>query len=166
MLSTTVTANAPDATFPAASVAEQLTAVEPSGKAEPGEAVHATTTSPSGASSAGHQRPRAPRHAVMHRDHRREQRNDHPPHAPRVQVHRGQPLRLDPNRPEYHRAVVRWSPALNEGRGGLLADSTGNQASSRLLSMRSANALLELPQGEGVLAAGSTLSALLIGDLL
>ncbi len=46
--------------------------------------------------------------------------------------------------------------ALHEGRGGLLADSTGNQASSRLLSMRSANALLELPQGEGVLAAGST----------
>ena len=88
------------------------------------------------------------------------------PRLPRVQVHLGQPLRLDPNRPEYHRAVVRWSSALNEGRGGLLADSTGNQASSRLLSMRSANALLELPQGEGVLAAGSTLSALLIGDLL
>jgi hypothetical protein len=30
-----------------------------------------------------------------------------------------------------------------------LRHSTGNQASSRLLSMRSANALLELPQGEG-----------------
>lgn len=88
------------------------------------------------------------------------------PRLPRVQVHLGQPLPLDPHRPEYHRAVVRWAPALNAGRGGLLADSTGNQASSRLLSMRSANALLELPQGAGILEAGSIVSALLIDDIL
>jgi gephyrin len=56
--------------------------------------------------------------------------------------------------------------SLHEGRGALLADSTGNQASSRLLSMRSANALLELPQGEGVLEAGATVTALLIGDVV
>jgi gephyrin len=47
-----------------------------------------------------------------------------------------------------------------------VAASTGNQASSRLLSLRSANALLELPRGEGLLAAGSSVSALLIGDLV
>lgn len=88
------------------------------------------------------------------------------PHLTRVQVCLGQPLRLDPYRPEYHRATVRWDAALHEGRGALLADSTGSQASSRLLSMRSANALLELPQGEGILEAGTTVSALLIGDVL
>jgi gephyrin len=88
------------------------------------------------------------------------------PHLTRVQVCLGQPLRLDPYRPEYHRATVHWDAALHEGRGALLADSTGNQASSRLLSMRSANALLELPQGEGVLETGTSVSALLIGDVL
>lgn len=39
------------------------------------------------------------------------------------------------------------------------------QGSSRLLSMRSANALLELPQGNGVLPAGTLVSSLIIGDL-
>ncbi|MCL4829114.1 MAG: hypothetical protein KJZ95_17250 [Caldilinea sp.] len=88
------------------------------------------------------------------------------PRLTRVQVCLSQPLRLDPYRPEYHRATVRWEMSLHEGRGALLADSTGNQASSRLLSMRSANALLELPQGEGVLEAGATVTALLIGDVV
>ena len=88
------------------------------------------------------------------------------PQLTRVQVCLSQPLRLDPYRPEYHRATVRWESSLHEGRGGLLADSTGNQASSRLLSMRSANALLELPQGEGMLEAGATVTALLIGDVM
>jgi gephyrin len=48
---------------------------------------------------------------------------------------------------------------------GFVATSTGNQASSRLLSMRSANVLLELPQGEGSLPAGAMVDALLIGDI-
>eukprot|EP00951_Prasinocladus_malaysianus_P000224 scaffold1686_cov43-Prasinocladus_malaysianus.AAC.1 len=42
---------------------------------------------------------------------------------------------------------------------------TGGQLSSRLLSARSANALLELPMAEGVMEKGSIVSALLIGDL-
>lgn len=88
------------------------------------------------------------------------------PRLPRVQVTLQQPLHLDPHRPEYHRAVVRWEPTLHDGRGAFLADSTGNQASSRLLSMRAANALLELPQGQETLAAGSTVTALLIGDIV
>jgi gephyrin len=45
------------------------------------------------------------------------------------------------------------------------ATTTGNQISSRLLSARSANALLELPRQAGVLPAGSKVSALLIDDL-
>lgn len=87
------------------------------------------------------------------------------PKWPRVQAVLKQPLPLDAYRPEYHRVVMRWDATLHSGRGGFIAESTGSQASSRLLSMRSANALLELPQGEGVLAAGSIVSALLIGDL-
>ena len=87
------------------------------------------------------------------------------PRSTRVQVTLTQALPLDAYRPEYHRAVVHWDAALHAGRGGFRAESTGSQASSRLLSMRSANALLELPQGEGVLAAGSSVTALLIGEL-
>ena len=71
----------------------------------------------------------------------------------RVQSHLAQPLALDPYRPEYHRAILRWEPTLDGGRGGLLATSTGNQASSRLLSLRSANALARTAPG-GRRAAG------------
>ncbi|HHY54236.1 MAG TPA: molybdopterin molybdenumtransferase MoeA [Chloroflexi bacterium] len=87
------------------------------------------------------------------------------PRWPRVQVMLSQALPLDAYRPEYHRAAIRWDATLHAGSGGFVAESTGNQASSRLLSMRSANALLELPQGEGILAAGSMVTALLIGEI-
>ncbi len=87
------------------------------------------------------------------------------PGLTRVEVCLSEPLRLDAYRPEYHRATIRWDASLHDGRGGLLAVSTGMQASSRLLSMRSANALLELPQGEGVLDAGATVTALLIDEI-
>lgn len=87
------------------------------------------------------------------------------PNLRRVQAHLAQTLALDPVRPEYHRATVHWDATLNQGRGGYVAVSTGAQASSRLLSMRSANVLLELPQAEGTLPAGSVVSALVIGEL-
>ena len=86
------------------------------------------------------------------------------PNQRRVQAHLAQPLPLDSSRPEYHRATLRWTSELNRGNGGFLATSTGNQASSRLLSARSANALLELPQGEGELAAGAVVTALLLHE--
>jgi gephyrin len=86
------------------------------------------------------------------------------PHLRRVQAVLDQPLPLDAYRPEYHRATLRWDAALHDGRGGYRAVSTGSQASSRLLSLRTANALLELPQAEGTLPAGSVVSALWIGD--
>ncbi|MEZ4866832.1 MAG: molybdopterin-binding protein [Caldilineaceae bacterium] len=84
------------------------------------------------------------------------------PNLTRVQAQLAQPLRLDAYRPEYHRATLRWDVALNNGQGGYRAESTGSQASSRLLSMRTANALLELPQAEGTLSAGSVVTALLL----
>lgn len=75
-------------------------------------------------------------------------------------------LRLDAERPEFHRATV-WAEA--GGGGGLVARSTGSQASSRILSLSEANALLWLPAatpgGPGVLASGPAL-AYLIGPVL
>ncbi len=85
------------------------------------------------------------------------------PTLPRVQALLSEPLRLDPARPEYHRAHLAWDATLHGGAGGYRALSSGNQASSRLLSMRGANALLELPQAAGTLPAGSVVPALLIG---
>ena len=95
----------------------------------------------------------------------------------------------DAHRPEYARAAVRWEEgggvgarAGGEGEGGgrarqqgeekegngggrLVATNTGNQISSRLLSMKGADVLLELPAGAGVVRSGSVVSALLYGDL-
>ena len=87
------------------------------------------------------------------------------PHLTRVQAQLAQPLPLDAQRPEFHRATLHWEATLNSGRGGFVATSTGSQASSRLLSMTSANALLALPQREGELAAGEVVDALLIGHI-
>ncbi len=87
------------------------------------------------------------------------------PHLRRVQATLAQPLRLDPSRPEYHRATLQWDSSLNGGSGGYLATSTGSQASSRLLSMRTANALLELPQADETLPVGAVVSALVIGTI-
>ena len=78
----------------------------------------------------------------------------------RVHVRTTAPLRLDPERPEYHRATAACGPG-----GVLLATSTGGQISSRLLSCRSANLLLELPRSAGTVPAGTLVSALVIGDL-
>jgi gephyrin len=83
------------------------------------------------------------------------------PALPRVQARLAQTLPLDPHRPEFHRATLRW----DDEQQCLIAHSTGRQASSRLLSMRTANALLELPQGEGELPAGTWVHAQLIGEL-
>lgn len=74
-----------------------------------------------------------------------------------------QPVSLDA-RPEYHRVVLSWKS------GDLvpLATSTGSQCSSRLLSMRTSNALLVLPPRSDDLArieAGTIVDALIIGEV-
>ena len=78
---------------------------------------------------------------------------------PRIEVELDHELRPDPSRPEYHRAVVGWRD------GRLTARSTGAQGSSRLLSMRGANALLVLRASDQVLPAGTRVTALLTGAL-
>jgi gephyrin len=68
-------------------------------------------------------------------------------------------LPMDPARPEYHRARVKWVGDT------LVASSTGNQISSRLLSMHEADVLVEVPRGSGQLPVGTVMPALVLSDL-
>ncbi|KAL7805989.1 hypothetical protein V8C44DRAFT_339950 [Trichoderma aethiopicum] len=78
---------------------------------------------------------------------------------PRVPVTLAHDFGLDP-RPEFHRVVV------SIGQDGLLtASSTGGQRSSKVGSLRSANALLCLPGGSGKLDKGSRVDALLMSSI-
>jgi len=87
------------------------------------------------------------------------------PNLRRIKAKLASDLALDPERPEYHRCMLQWIKN-EEGEGGcFLAHSTGEQSSSRLLSMRTADALLCLPQREGVLTKETFVDALLIGTL-
>jgi gephyrin len=79
----------------------------------------------------------------------------------RVMVKLSEKVRCDRERVEYHRVVVSC------GRDGcLVAKSTGMQRSSRVGSLSSANALLELPQKEGVLETGELCEALMMGPIV
>jgi gephyrin len=72
----------------------------------------------------------------------------------------GHDFRLDPQRAEYHRVIVA------SGQDGVIyANSTGGQRSSRVGSLKSANALLCLPAGKGILRKRAQVGALLMGKL-
>ncbi|XVE79111.1 hypothetical protein DITRI_Ditri14bG0031700 [Diplodiscus trichospermus] len=88
------------------------------------------------------------------------------PHLLRVQARLQQPVKTDPGRPEFHRATIGWEVNDGSGNPGFVAESTGHQVSSRLLSMKSANALLELPPTGRVITAGTSVSAIVISDLI
>lgn len=81
---------------------------------------------------------------------------------PRVRVRVASRVRCDKARVEYHRVVVHVDP----GDGKLVATSTGFQRSSRVGSLATANALLELPQREGWIEAGGECEALMMGMIL
>jgi molybdopterin molybdotransferase len=78
---------------------------------------------------------------------------------PRVEVALGHEIRPDPVRLEYQRATVTWEDHR------FVARTTGLQASSRLLSIVGANALLELEPGSEVLPKGTMVQALLLANL-
>ncbi|MCC7368668.1 MAG: molybdopterin molybdotransferase MoeA [Chloroflexi bacterium] len=80
-------------------------------------------------------------------------------HRPRVTVELEHPIEASRYRLEYQRAVVRWQY------GRLIGTATGRQASSRLLNMIGANALLEIPSGGEILPAGARVTALLTGEI-
>ncbi|CAH9133205.1 unnamed protein product [Cuscuta epithymum] len=84
------------------------------------------------------------------------------PHLPRVQARLKQSIKPDPARPEFHRAVISWQSNDGSGLPGFVAESTGQQRSSRLLSMKSANALLEVPASNSSVPAGTSVGAIVI----
>jgi molybdenum cofactor synthesis domain-containing protein len=81
-------------------------------------------------------------------------------HRPVVQAIVEHALTPSPDRTEFQRAAVRWS------QGRLVAESTGSQRSSRLLSLVGANALLRIEPGTEPIPAGSLVEAHLVGDIL
>jgi molybdenum cofactor synthesis domain-containing protein len=82
------------------------------------------------------------------------------PDRPRVRVLLGDSIAAPSDRPEYQRAIVAWDD------GRMVARSTGAQGSSRLLSLRGANALLLVPGDGKRYAPGEQLEALLTGPLV
>ncbi|KAG7287708.1 hypothetical protein NEMBOFW57_007221 [Staphylotrichum longicolle] len=83
-----------------------------------------------------------------------------PPGLPRVPVVLSHDFPLDKVRPEYHRAIV------SVGSDGVLsATSTGGQRSSKVGSLKGANALLCMPSGPEPLRKGAKVEALLMGSL-
>ncbi|CAI9774549.1 unnamed protein product [Fraxinus pennsylvanica] len=87
------------------------------------------------------------------------------PRLPRVHARLKRSIKTDPIRPEFHRAFVRWEVNDRLENSGFVAESTGHQMSSRLLSMKSANAFLELPASGNLIPAGSFVVAWIISDL-
>ncbi len=90
----------------------------------------------------------------------RRMQGDLHPERPMVQVVLGEIVRPSPDRPEYQRVLIAWRD------GQLVAQTTGVQTSSRLLSMRSANGLILVPAGTTPYQPGDTLPALLTGAIL
>ncbi|XP_011090256.1 molybdopterin biosynthesis protein CNX1 isoform X1 [Sesamum indicum] len=88
------------------------------------------------------------------------------PHLPRVHARLKQSIMADRVRPEFHRATVRWEFNGVTDISGFVAESTGNQISSRLLSMKSANALLEVPPMGNLIPSGTYVVAVIISDLI
>lgn len=80
------------------------------------------------------------------------------PHLKRVSAKLGHDINCDPERPEYHRVVLTWENDT------YVATSTGRQISSRLMSMRTANALALIPQQSGKLPKDTVVPILLINE--
>uniref|UniRef100_A0A7N0USY6 Molybdopterin biosynthesis protein CNX1 n=1 Tax=Kalanchoe fedtschenkoi TaxID=63787 RepID=A0A7N0USY6_KALFE len=87
------------------------------------------------------------------------------PRLPSVLARLQQPLKPNPSRPEFHGAIISWKDNDGSGKPGFVAESTGHQVSSRLLSMKSANSLLMLPATSGIIAPGTSMPALVLSDI-
>ncbi|CAN8102374.1 unnamed protein product [Discula destructiva] len=83
-----------------------------------------------------------------------------PPGLAKIPVTLAHDFKLDPGRPEYHRAIVAVTPD-----GSLTAISTGGQRSSRVGSLKGANALLCMPKGSSPLQKGVKVEALLMSNI-
>lgn len=78
----------------------------------------------------------------------------------KIPVYLAHEFKLDPGRPEYHRAIV---TVMSDG--SLSASSTGGQRSSRVGSLKGANALLCMPKGSEPLQKGTKVDALLMSNV-
>ena len=79
---------------------------------------------------------------------------------PKIKVRLDHDVTMDPSRSEYHRVMVR------AGEDGVLhAVSTGGQRSSRIGSVKRANALLCLPARSGTIEKGQMCEALAMGQV-
>jgi molybdopterin molybdotransferase len=77
-------------------------------------------------------------------------------HRPALRVRLGYEARSSVDRTEFQRVTL-----VRED-GELVARTTGSQSSSRLLSLAGAHALVRVPPGDGGLAAGSLVDALIL----
>ena len=77
-------------------------------------------------------------------------------HRPMLPVRLGYDARATADRTEYQRVTLH-----REGRE-LVAESTGSQSSSRLMSLAGAHALVRIPPGDQGISAGSTVDALIL----
>ena len=75
---------------------------------------------------------------------------------PTLPVRLGYDARPTPDRTEYQRVTLR-----REG-GELVAETTGSQSSSRLMSLAGAHALVRVPAGDQVLKKGSVVEAMIL----
>jgi gephyrin len=82
------------------------------------------------------------------------------PGLPKLMASLEHDVNLDAQRPEFHRAIVRAGPDRI-----LYAASTGLQRSSRIGSLRTANALLILPARDGVMRKGEKVEAWMMGKI-
>lgn len=78
-----------------------------------------------------------------------------------LQCKLAQSIQRDAVRQEYHRCIVQYNTQTDE----YIAVSTGNQLSSRLMSLHAANGLLLVDPGSNTLPAGTVGNVLLIGPL-
>ena len=92
-------------------------------------------------------------------------------HPPRSVAKLGEDIQLDGEREEFHRVFLRWESENTFDKEHSLvptAYSTGKQISSRILSMKEADALIELPVGNAThtkLPKGTIVSIVPIADL-
>lgn len=77
-------------------------------------------------------------------------------HRPALPVRLGYDARAAGDRTEYQRVT------LERDGGDLLAQTTGSQSSSRLLSLAGAHALVRIPPGDEGIAAGTVVEALIL----
>jgi molybdopterin molybdotransferase len=77
-------------------------------------------------------------------------------HRPTLPVHLGYDARATVERTEYQRVTLR-----REGQK-LVAETTGSQSSSRLMSLAGAHALVRIPAGEDGIRAGTVVEAMIL----